>query len=620
MAGSNNSNNNNVPKSPFFRPHFAPKKVVKETISTPHGRNKLTRSVEVADDVIEHKSGVLGCAANMMTCIVGSGIVGLPFAMQQTGFVAGIFLILLTAALTEKSLRLLVETAKHLHKQSYETAAEVTFGTLGFRFILVNMFVMAYGAMVTYLMITKSCASLLLSVDDEMKQQFLLLSVSFVIQLPLACLRDMADLEKTSGLAVAIDCTIVGLVVYSAPWIELRGVSDEASNFVQLISADTVHTSSLFVGLGVLSFAFECQEAAFLVAGSLEKPTVARWGKVTSRALTACFLLAMVCAVTGYLGYGEATQGNILDNMDPASPISFVTHALLGLTMFATYPLASFVARHVCVVLLFEGPRAHEGDDASILNRPDRRILLTLVLYILAMIPATIFTDMGKVLALAGVIGGSCLAYIGPGMLYLAVHGGRFLELADNFFGPSSSASNAADAEAPVSETTSLVSPSGGDVPSESRGRKYDGCCKAFLWYITGMPLWALIAETGQKRVLAHARQLTEKNTLQNLRIGEVDLGGIEKLAKSSNGHQAQSYSPATYLRPLSERNLAAKVEIFAPPLTGGTKAPSPSVEPDPQEKPPVWLDYFVAVFYVCFGVLALFAGLISLFSAQDGA
>ena len=49
---------------------------------------------------------------NLMTCIVGSGIVGLPYAMQQKGFCAGLVLICPTAALTEKSLRLLVETAK----------------------------------------------------------------------------------------------------------------------------------------------------------------------------------------------------------------------------------------------------------------------------------------------------------------------------------------------------------------------------------------------------------------------------------------------------------------------------------------------------------------------------
>ena len=391
---------------------------------------------------MEHKSGVLGCAANMMTCIVGSGIVGLPYAMQQAGFIAGVCLILLTAALTEKSLRLLVETAKHLHKQSYETAAEVAFGIVGFRFILINMFVMAYGACVTYLMITKSSACILWGVDDPTQQQFVLLFVSLMVQLPLACMRDMADLEKMSGLAVAIDCTIVAMVAYYSPWIGMKGI--EQNTFLELVETDTVHASTLFVGLGVLSFAFECQEAAFLVAGSLERPSVGRWAKVTKMTLGACVILAMVCALSGYLGYGAATKGrcaadlagmanqnesnsplylmpqplardcliflgNILDNFDPDTTTSLVAHGLLGITMFATYPLASFVARHVCVVLLFEG-RAHEGgDDSSILNRADRRILLTVALYIAAIIPATVFTDMGKVLALAGVIGCVCV-------------------------------------------------------------------------------------------------------------------------------------------------------------------------------------------------------------------
>ena len=209
----------------------------------------------------------------------------------------GICLILLTAALTEKSLRLLIETAKHLHVASYERSAEVAIGVVGYRFVLINMWVMAYGAMVTYLMITKTCASLLLGIENATQQQFVLLAVSMVVQLPLACMRDMADLEKTSGLAVAIDCTIVALVAYASPWVEMRGV--EANNLLQLIRTDVVHTDTLFVGLGVLSFAFECQEAAFLVAGSLEKPTVARWGKVTFITLTACVSLAMACALTG---------------------------------------------------------------------------------------------------------------------------------------------------------------------------------------------------------------------------------------------------------------------------------------------------------------------------------
>lgn len=62
--------------------------------------------------------------------------------MRQAGFVTGIFLIVLCAIATEKSLRLLIFTAKHIHVGSYETLAEACFGIVGFRFIAINMFIM----------------------------------------------------------------------------------------------------------------------------------------------------------------------------------------------------------------------------------------------------------------------------------------------------------------------------------------------------------------------------------------------------------------------------------------------------------------------------------------------
>lgn len=46
----------------------------------------------------------------------------------------------------------------------------------------------------------------------------------------------------------------------------------------------------------------------------------------------------------------------------------------------ATYPLASFVARHVAVVLCFEGA-SQQDLDSAVLRRTDHRVLLTFVLY-----------------------------------------------------------------------------------------------------------------------------------------------------------------------------------------------------------------------------------------------
>jgi amino acid permease len=49
-------------------------------------------------------------------------------------------LVILCGILTEKSLRLLVETAKHVHVPSYETVAEVAFGRFGFLFVAISTF------------------------------------------------------------------------------------------------------------------------------------------------------------------------------------------------------------------------------------------------------------------------------------------------------------------------------------------------------------------------------------------------------------------------------------------------------------------------------------------------
>ena len=120
------------------------------------------------------------------------------------------------------------------------------------------------------------CQFLIVNVDGQAAQeQLVLLFISVLIQFPLACMRGMADLEKTSGLAAAIDVTLVGLVAAAAPWTTLDGMPDQVTTFGQVVRTDIVHGNSLSVGLGVLSFAFECQESAFLVAGSLQRPTAA---------------------------------------------------------------------------------------------------------------------------------------------------------------------------------------------------------------------------------------------------------------------------------------------------------------------------------------------------------
>jgi sodium-coupled neutral amino acid transporter 11 len=70
----------------------------KVEVHTPGGT-----SVQVSG-VKEHKATVVGTSANLINAIIGAGIAGIPFALRETGMVTGLFLVILCAVLTLKSL------------------------------------------------------------------------------------------------------------------------------------------------------------------------------------------------------------------------------------------------------------------------------------------------------------------------------------------------------------------------------------------------------------------------------------------------------------------------------------------------------------------------------------
>jgi len=144
-------------------------------------------------------------------------------------------------------------------------------------------------------------------------------------------LKDMADLAKTSRVNVTFDFLMVLLVLYCAPIRESWQTFDWTKSIV--------HTETIFVGLGVLSFAFVCQHSAFIIAGSLENPTKDRWASVTRIALLFSCGLALCCGVGGFVGFQENIQGNILNSLEEDSLPANIARALLGTTMLFVYPM-----------------------------------------------------------------------------------------------------------------------------------------------------------------------------------------------------------------------------------------------------------------------------------------
>lgn len=226
--------------------------------------------------------------------------------------------------------------------------------------------------------------------------------------------------------------------------------------------------------------------------------------------------------------------------------------------------MESFVARHVLIKLIHNGDQegeaaaeaAVEADEAN--SNPGilclgRRQAWTLGIYIAALIPALILDDLGPVLSITGSLGGSCVAYIGPGVIFLGLYGDEFLQLiAGSLDKRKASDAATGDIELPVAGDANTTMQTAQVTASP---KEMD---KPWWWFPLLMPIWCAIASNG--------------STTMNIKLEQT---GID-------------FTPPT-----------ANVEVK---VTGE--------EDDDLEAHRK--DFCIAIFFIVFGVVAVVAGILS--------
>jgi len=463
---------------------------------------------------------------------------------------------------------MLIELA-HFHPKlkdygvlTFEDLMSLPFGHRGSQFVLFAMLITAYGAMVAYMLIIKDTLPVVLGLEDApgegsfIEREVVMIVASASIMLPLSLQRDMSSLAFTSLLSVLADGL---LVLFIGAYSPIRESLQQAGGFGPVLKEHWINGPGFFIGFGVMTTAMTCQHSAFIVSGSLANLTSSRWATVTFRSLTIAGGLCAVLGVTGYLGFLDETQGDILNNFAPDTLEASAARVLLAITMFFTYPMEAFVARHVLLKLFFDGdmdgpsvvdPQTGQPvAPAKMLGCCNRRHVWTIVIYLAALFPALLVDDLGPVLSITGSIGGCSLAYVGPGLAYLGVNGEAFLQyLAEKLGGRSTTTvppeslpvEGQANATMQVAATSSI-----------------DDLAKPWWWYLTLMPLWASIGSRG-------SRGMQERLTALEQEHGPVSNDG--------------STEPPT------------GVEIIGPCVR----------------------DYWMSIFFIFFGVLAGVAGVVS--------
>lgn len=377
--------------------------------------NGALRNVDL-DDLAEKQwsgGGLLNSVANMANSILGAGIIGLPYAVNQAGFFLGIVLLVGICAVTDWTIRLVVINAKLSGRTSYIEVMNSCFGPSGRAAVSFFQFSFAFGGMCAFgIIIGDTIPHVIRSIFPTLhtipvlslltNRQFIITLCTTCVSYPLSLYRDIHKLSRASGLALISMLVIVSAVLIEGSHVSPNLKGDPSKRL-------TVVGSGVFQAIGVMSFAFVCHHNSLLIYGSLKTPTLDRFAQVTHISTIISLVACCTLAISGFWVFADRTQGNILNNFSGNDALINVARFCFGLNMFTTLPLELFVCREVIEQYFF----SHESYNIQ------RHVFFTSTILFSSMLLSLITCDLGVTLEITGGVSATALAYIFPAACYL---------------------------------------------------------------------------------------------------------------------------------------------------------------------------------------------------------
>ncbi|SJX66006.1 related to amino acid vacuolar transport protein AVT2 [Sporisorium reilianum f. sp. reilianum] len=360
-------------------------------------------------DWLKRGAGVFDATVNMANSILGAGIVGLPYSMRESGFVAGLVLLVGLSFLTDWTIRLIVLNAKLSGRITYIEIMEHCFGQNGKAAVSIFQFAFGFGGMCAFCVVIGDTIPHVikmifpsLSGSFLANRQFVITFFTLAISYPLSLYRNIEKLSKASAIALVSMVVIIVAVTVRGPAMPAELKGDPSLRFT------IVNVSNLVRSISVISFAFVCHHNSLLIYGSLKEPSMNKFGQVTHYSTIIAAAATITMSVAGYWSFEEKTLSNVLNNFPNDDVIVNIARGLFGLNMLTTLPLECFVCREVLETYFFAG----EFDR-------NRHLIFTSSLVVTAMIISLLTCDLGIVLELTGGLSATALAFIFPSLCYL---------------------------------------------------------------------------------------------------------------------------------------------------------------------------------------------------------
>ncbi|XP_026947258.1 sodium-coupled neutral amino acid transporter 5 isoform X3 [Sagmatias obliquidens] len=369
---------------------------------------------------------------NLSNAIMGSGILGLAYAMAHTGVlfffaICHRALLLCIALLSSYSIHLLLTCAGVVGIRAYEQLGQRALGPAGKVVVAAVICLHNVGAMSSYLFIIKSELPLVigtfLDMDPEgdwfLKGNLLIIIVSVLIILPLALMRHLGYLGYTSGLSLTCMLFFLISVIYKKFQLgcavghnetEVERKSPPSLNTsceAQMFTAD----SQMFYTVPIMAFAFVCHPEVLPIYTELCRPSKRRMQAVANVSIGAMFCMYALTATFGYLTFYSSVEAEMLHMYSQQDLLILCVRLAVLLAVTLTVPVVLFPIRRALQQLLFP---------SKAFSWP-RHVAIALILLVLVNVLVICVPTIRDIFGVIGSTSAPSLIFILPSVFYLRI-------------------------------------------------------------------------------------------------------------------------------------------------------------------------------------------------------
>ncbi|XP_041655701.1 sodium-coupled neutral amino acid transporter 5b [Cheilinus undulatus] len=366
---------------------------------------------------------------NLSNAIMGSGILGLSYAMSNTGIVLFLILLMCIACLSCYSIHLLLTSAGVVGIRAYEQLGLRAFGHPGKILAAVIITLHNIGAMSSYLFIVKSELPLVIqaflgqtSTSDDwfMNGNYLIIIVTLGIILPLTLMKHLGYLGYTSGFSLSCMVFFLSSVIYKrfnipCPLEVFVNASMDATAPEDMCTARffTVNQETAYT-IPILAFAFVCHPEVLPIYTELSNPTKRRMQNIGNVSILGMFVMYFLTAVFGYLTFYSNTEAELLhtySKVDPLDTLILCVRLAVLVAVTLTVPVVLFPIRRALLQLLFPGKPFHWV----------RHIIIAVCLLFAVNLLVILVPNIRDIFGITGATTAPSLIFILPGLFYIRI-------------------------------------------------------------------------------------------------------------------------------------------------------------------------------------------------------